>query len=306
MVISASRRTDIPAFYSQWFYNRLKEGFVLVQNPMNPKMISRISLTPGIIDCIVFWTRNPKELMKRLDELDEYHYYFLFTITAYGRDLEWRSPSKNEAIDTFIELSRKIGKEKVIWRYDPILLSDKIDDEFHVRNFGYIAERLHSYTERCIISFLDMYKKCERNLKGFHIKNLDANDMIRVAKLLHRTAERYGIKIVTCAEEIDFTDIGISPGACIDGRLISRICGHPLDSKKDKNQRKTCRCMESVDIGAYNSCSHICLYCYANTGADSVEKNRKLHNPDSPLLIGELPAGGKLLSIGLRIQDSQA
>ncbi|MCP5103597.1 MAG: DUF1848 domain-containing protein, partial [bacterium] len=129
MIISASRRTDIPAFYSRWFFNRLKEGFVMVRNPVNPRMVSRIDLNREPIDAIVFWTKNPREMMKRLDELKEIPYYFLFTVTAYGSDLEKYLAPKDEVIDTFIELSQRIGRERVIWRYDPILLSDKIDED---------------------------------------------------------------------------------------------------------------------------------------------------------------------------------
>jgi hypothetical protein len=262
MIISASRRTDIPAFFTPWFLDCLKEGFVIVQNPMNPNMKRNVSLDPKQVDLIVFWTKNPRNLMKHLDQLNAYRYYFLFTITPYGPDLEQNVPPKEEVMDTFIELSRMIGKEKVIWRYDPILLSAKIDEDFHVKNFNHMAERLAPYTQRCVISFLDMYKKCERNLNGFDIKKLNADDMTRIGISLRQIAEKSGIEMVTCAEEIDFSGIGIPPGKCIDDRLISKICGHSIETTKDKYQRKACRCVKSIDIGAYNTCKHRCLYCY--------------------------------------------
>jgi len=295
MIISASRRTDIPAFYSQWFLNRLKQGFVMVRNPMNPQMVSKIRLDPDIIDCIVFWTKNPRDMMDKLDQLKRYPYYFLFTITSYGPDLERHLPGKEKIIDTFIELSGKIGKERVIWRYDPVLLSDTIDDNYHYCHFNHIAGRLESYTEKCIFSFLDMYKKCERNLKGFNIKTLDADDMFRLAKMLKQIAAGYHIELTTCAEDIDLSTPGIPHGKCIDDELIGNICGYPLDVKKDKHQRKTCRCVESVDIGAYNTCPHICLYCYANSDARTVKRNMALHNPDSPLLFGQLSGEEKVV-----------
>ena len=294
MIISASRRTDIPAFYSEWFLNRLEQGFVLVRNPMNPQMVSKVNLNPDLIDCIVFWTKNPRPLMKHLHRLRDYHYYFLFTVTPYGRDLERNLPPKEEIIDTFIELSETIGKERVIWRYDPILLNDTVDEAYHRRFFESTAERLQGRTERCIISFIDMYKKCERNLKGFNIEELNSGEMIRMVEILHPPAKRYGIEMVTCAEEIDLSALGVDHGKCIDGELISRICGHPLDVKKDGHQRKTCGCVESIDIGAYNTCNHICLYCYANSDPRRVEQNMALHNPDSPLLLGELSGDEKV------------
>ena len=262
---------------------------------MNPQLVSKISLNPQLIDCIVFWTKNPGNMMKHLDQLKDYHYYFLFTITSYGPELEKSLPPKDEVIETFIELSRKIGKEKVIWRYDPVLITDTIDEEYHYHHFDYIAGKLQPYTGRCIISFLDMYKKCERNLKGFNIKESDPKGMARLAGRLNQVAERCNFEMVTCAEEVDLSPLGINHGKCIDDRLISRITGANLDVKKDKHQRKTCCCVESIDIGAYNTCSHICLYCYANSDARVVQKNTARHHWESPLLLGKLSPGDKIV-----------
>ena len=255
---------------------------------MNPHAVSKISLEPQLIDCIVFWTKNPKNLIPRLDQLKRYRYYFLFTITPYGPDLEKYLPPKTQIIDTFIELSRKIGKEKVNWRYDPIIITGSMDYEYHCRQFTAIAQRLRGFTGRCIISFLDMYKKCERNLKGLNIKESSPDEMTRLADALNRTAGENDMEMVTCAEEMDFSSLGVLPGKCIDAELISRIAGYPLDVKKDKHQRITCLCVESIDIGAYNTCPHICLYCYANYDEQAVRKNASRHNPGSPLLLGGL------------------
>ena len=267
----------------------------MVRNPMNPNLVSKIPLSPGLIDCIVFWTKNPRDMMNKLDQLEGYHYYFLFTITPYGRDLERHLPKKEAIIDTFIELSQRIGKERVIWRYDPVLISDTIDENVHQHHFDSIARRLHSHTDRCIISFLDMYKKCKRNLRGFNIKELDVDEMFRLAEMLNRTAMKYHMEMVTCAEEIDLSAIGIDHGKCIDDNLISRLCGYELEVKKDPHQRKTCSCVESIDIGAYNTCNHICLYCYANSDPRIVKQNIALHNPESPLLLGELTGSEKIV-----------
>lgn len=268
----------------------------MVRNPMNPNMVSKIDLNPDLIDCIVFWTKNPRNMMDKLEQLKNYHFYFLFTVTSYGPDLEQCLPEKDEIINTFIELSEKTGREKVIWRYDPILLTDTIGEDYHQRQFEYIARRLHSYTETCIFSFLDMYKKCERNLKGTQIRELSPDEMVRLAEKLNLIAGSYGIEMVTCAEEIDLSPIGIHHGKCIDDRLVSRICGYPVDVNKDSRQRKTCGCVESIDIGAYNTCNHICLYCYANTDADTVRRNMALHNHDSPLMLGELTGHEKIIA----------
>lgn len=266
----------------------------MVRNPMNPLQVRRIDLNPDRIDCIVFWTKNPRAMMAELDRLKAYYFYFLFTITPYGPDLEKNLPKKNEVIDTFIELSRRIGKERVIWRYDPIILSDKIDEDFHHRHFDYLADRLHGYTERCIISFLDMYKKCAWNLKELNIKAPDPDDMMRLAGIVVKIAGQYSIELMTCAEEMDLSGLGIHHGKCIDDELISKICGRPLVLKKDPHQRKTCRCVESIDIGAYDTCPHHCLYCYANSEVENVKRNAALHDPGSPLLFGQLSGKEKI------------
>lgn len=295
MIISVSRRSDIPAFYSDWFLNRLNEDFVLVRNPMNPNLVSRINLDEEFVDCLVFWTKNPAPLLEKLDRLKNYHYYFLFTITSYGRDLEINLPPKEKVVDTFIKLSKKIGKEKVIWRYDPILLTDKIDFNYHYKYFAYLAGKLESYTDRCIISFLDMYNKCKRNLAGFNIRLPDNSEMREIAGNLYTIAGKYNIAVQTCAEAIDLSDSGIQPGKCIDDRLVNEITGKNLEIPKDKYQRKTCCCVESVDIGAYNTCSHLCLYCYANANREAVKQNAARHNSQSPLLFGKLTDRDKIV-----------
>ncbi len=294
MIVSASRRSDIPAFYSEWFLNRLKEGYVLVRNPMNPAAVSRVNLKPGSIECIVFWTKNPEMMLGKLDRLKPYPYYFLFTITPYGRNLEKNLPPKENIIKTFITLAGKIGKEKVTWRYDPILLTDRIDRDYHYEHFEYLARQLAAYTDRCIISFLDMYQKCKRNLAGFNIILPGESEMREIAGNLNIIAEKYNIIMETCAEDIDLSGVGIRPGKCVDNRLINRITGKNLEIPRDKHQRKTCRCVESVDIGAYNTCGHHCLYCYANSNREAVIRNAARHDPQSPLLFGHLTPRDKI------------
>jgi len=267
----------------------------MVRNPMNPQSVSKITLNPHLIDCIVFWTKNPQKMMKHLEQLKGYCYYFLFTITPYGGDLEKFLPPKDQVIEMFIELSRRIGKERVIWRYDPVIFTNSLDFNYHCREFDAIAQRLNGFTEKCITSFLDMYKKCRRNLMGFEIIEIKPEEKVRLISYMNQAARNYDIHLVTCAEAMDFSSPDVPPGKCIDDRLIARIAGFPLNVKKDRNQRKNCKCVESIDIGAYNTCPHICLYCYANYDEHVVGKNSARHNPDSPLLIGQLSPSDKIV-----------
>jgi DNA repair photolyase len=290
MIISASRRTDIPAFYSDWFVNRLNKGFLYVKNPFNANQISNIKLSPEIIECIVFWTKNPKKMLNKLKAIDDfgYKYYFQFTVTSYDESIEKNVPRKKEIINTFKKLSDKIGPDKVIWRYDPIFITDKFNIEYHIKWYEYLAKNLNGYTDRCIISFIDMYKKCERNLKEINVEQADISQKRLLAKEFSNTAHSFNLNIETCAEETEFKEEGINPGKCIDDILISKIINSPLSINKDKTQRQECGCVQSVDIGSYNTCRHGCKYCYANYSRKSVENNCSVHDKYSPLITGNL------------------
>jgi hypothetical protein len=289
MIISASRRTDIPAFYSEWFVKRIRAGYVLVRNPLNGKQISKISLSPEIVDCIVFWSKYPANIIKYLPELREYNYYFLFTVNSYDESIEPGVPPKPQIVDTFKRLSDLIGPEKVIWRYDPVFFTEKFNYSHHLRHFEESAATLCGKTEKCIISFLDLYKKCERNMRGLNFKVPDSAEVLRIAEEIAAVGRTYKIRIETCAEPADFEAFGIKAAKCIDGELISRISGRPLKLRKDKNQRKECGCVESIDIGAYDTCPHNCLYCYANLNKKLAGDNYRRHNPDSELINGKIP-----------------
>ena len=294
MILSASRRTDIPAFYSQWFFNRIKEGFVYVRNPMNIHQVSKIQLSPNVIDCIVFWSKNPRPMLNRLNELRSYMYYFQFTINPYDIRLEQNVPTKNGIVDTFKELSLKIGPERVIWRYDPIILTDTISIEYHIKYFEELAKRLQGSTNTCVISFLDLYKKTERNLRNTTARELQINEMLDLARNLAIIAAKYGMKVQSCAEKIELDCVGIKHGRCIDSVLIEDLLGVKLVVTKDKNQRPECGCVQSIDIGEYNTCRHNCKYCYANFNPGRVMEKAQKHNPYSPLLIGELGPDDKI------------
>jgi len=294
MIVSVSRRTDIPAFYSEWFYNRIKEGFVYVVNPFNTKQVSKIELIPETVDCFVFWTKDAEPMLERLDEIKDFKYYFQFTITSYRDDVELGTRMKKDIINTFKMLSNKIGKEKVVWRYDPIFLNDFYTKEYHYEWFEKFCVLLEGYTEKCVISFLDLYKKTERNTKELNISAFNENNMNDIAKQLAIIASKYNIEIETCSEGIDLSQHGIKKGKCIDDKLVSKIIGEPISVKKDDTQREVCGCVKSIDVGQYNTCKHHCLYCYANFNNKSVQDNSLKHDPNSPLLIGNLTGDEKI------------
>ena len=287
MIISASRRTDISTYYSEWFFNRLREGYVLVRNPMNARQISRISLSPEAVDGIVFWTKNPVPMLSRLGELEPYPYYFQFTLTAYGRDVEPNLPGKNGVlIPAFQELSRMAGRERVVWRYDPIFLSDRYTVEYHCRYFRVLAAKLGEYTEKCTVSFLDFYRSTARNMRSLHIREMTAAQQREMMERFSEIAGEYGLYIDTCSEVISLEDLGISHASCVDRERLERIGGYRLNVGRDRNQRKECGCAASVDIGAYDTCGNGCLYCYATDSPPRAAERVRAHRPDSPILFG--------------------
>lgn len=289
MILSVSRRTDVPNYFADWFYNRIKEGFVCVRNPMNPHQISRISLAPEVVDCIVFWTKNPAPMLARLDELSSYHYYFQFTLTGYGRDVECNLPHKKEImIPVFQTLSEKIGSKRVVWRYDPILFNEVYTPEYHLNAFRQIAQALNGYTNQCVISFVDTYAKNQASMKKLGVYEFPGQELLEFVRELNNTANANGIKVVSCAEQMDLAQCGVEHSSCIDKRRMEEIIGYNIEVGKDKNQRAECGCMESVDIGTYNTCKSGCKYCYANHSAESVIRNVEMYDLYSPLLCGTI------------------
>lgn len=258
MIISASRRTDIPSFFAKEFVEKLNRGYTFING-------KRISLLPEDVDCIVFWTKNPIPLMKYIGELKDYNYYFQFTVTGYNTDVETNVPSKGKVIiPTFKKLSRLIGKEKVIWRYDPILLTDKYTKEEHYRRFTILARELHKYTEKCIFSYFDFYSHAIENTKDLNVKRFTIQDYEDIAYNLSKIAKQFGLKLETCAEMIDLDKYDIGHAHCIDADLIEKITGKKLNTFKDPTQRKACGCCCSIDVGKYDTCKNGCKYCYAN------------------------------------------
>ncbi len=295
MILSVSRRTDIPNYYWEWFLQRIREGYLYVRNPMNAHQVSKIVLSPEVVDGMVFWTKNPEPMLAGLEQLQAYPYYFQFTLTGYGTDIEPGIPHKRfRMIPVFQQLSHKIGQEKVIWRYDPILFTDKYTPEYHLKAFTEIAEKLQGFTSKCVISSVDLYAKNKQNMEKLHTYFLAGDELFNFSEKLARTAKAHGIKLAACAEETDLTSCGIEPGCCIDRELFEQISGYKIRGGKDKNQRKECGCLESVEVGAYHTCKNGCLYCYANDSAQRVLNNWQHYDANAPLLCGEITEKDKV------------
>ncbi|MEI6846485.1 MAG: DUF1848 domain-containing protein [Chlorobiaceae bacterium] len=299
MIISASRRTDIPAFYGEWFMNRLRAGEVLVRNPMNTKQVTRVYLSPEKVDCIVFWTKNPRDFITYLPQIDSmgYKYYFLFTLTSYDKSVELNVDKKKKILDVFKRLSDTVGKEKVIWRYDPILLTSVFDKDYHYKWFEYLAQNLSGYTDECIISFLSFYNKVKRNMRDIDCL-LPEMPMIELfAECFSEISRKQSISLFTCSHEFDLNKYGIGHAKCVDDQIIEKITGHILNLTKDKSQREECGCVESKDIGIYNSCTHGCLYCYANCNEEKVAFNISGYDPYSSMLCDTLRGNEKIVNL---------
>ena len=284
MIVSASRRTDIPAFYSSWLLRRLREGHVLVPYPRNPKRQGSVRLSPDNVDCLIFWTKNPAPMLPELGALHSlgYRYYFSFTITPYGADLERNLPPKERVLESFLRLSEFLGPKRVDWRFDPILLSDRHPLTWLLDRFGYLCGRLQGATERCIINFIKSYAYL-----GKRFSEPDAATIERSALGLARVAAEYGLPLYHCTGKWDLRHAGILPASCIDRKKIEELTGWPLKGKKDPGQPAYCSCLESVDIGLYDSCGNGCVYCYATTGEDRTRRRMAAHDPASPVLIGQ-------------------
>lgn len=264
MIISASRRTDIPAFFAGWFMEKIRAGAVQVSNPFNPRQIRTVSLRPEDVDGIVFWSKNPAPLMPHLRELNSgYTFYFQFTITIYGREFEPGLPAKEEVIATFKRLSEQLGRERVIWRCDPFIFRRGESPEAMLEKWHQLAEALAPYTEKCIFSFVDFYAKCRKPLTAVDAFEPHLSAKIDFARRIASGCRELNITPHTCAEALPPAELDITPAACIDKVLLSRLSGKPLAVPRAAHQRKECGCAASIDIGTYGSCSHKCIYCYA-------------------------------------------
>ncbi len=307
VIISASRSTDIPAFFSKWFMNRLRRGYIRWVNPFN-QTSEYVSFAETRV--LVFWSKNPKPLIQYLPEIDArgINYYVQFTLNDYTAEgLEPNVPPVSQRVETFKVLSEKLGKNRVIWRFDPLILTDTLTVERITERIAEVATLVRQYTERLVISFADIkvYKKVQNNLAREHVhyREFTPELMVEVAQRLQSLNREWGLKIATCAEGVDLEPYGIEHNRCIDDRLMLDV--FPQDRKlmdflgfqpdffsdpsrpylKDKGQRKECGCIMSKDIGMYDTCHHLCTYCYANTSCKAVENNIRKHNPESDALV---------------------
>ena len=280
MIISASRRTDIPAFYADWLVNRLNAGYCLTKNPYNPTQIRRVSLLTQDVDGIVLWTKNAAPLLPKLSVLEPFSCYFQYSITPYHTDMESGLADKRKVIiPAFVELAKRIVAERVIWRYDPIVITPRYDFEYHVGAFTRLCELLAGSTQKCVISFVIAYKSVAKSLHEVGNIEVSLEDKIRLAESLLQIAKNHGITLCACCESAELYEIGASPIACVDSTMFGKSL------PKDKNQREGCNCAVSVDIGAYNSCMNGCRYCYANHIDSVVRKNYAGHDVNSEFLI---------------------
>lgn len=293
MILQTGMRTDIPAFYSQWFLNRIKAGFVLVRNPYNQNQVSRYEINPEVVDLIGFCTKNPAPLLPYLGQLKNYGQLWSVTITPYDTDIEPNVPPVEEVVESFKKLSLAIGKNSVIWRYDPILLNEKYTVQRHMEDFEKIAVELKGFTDTCVISFIDIYEKFQKLYPD--AKAVSEEDQIALGKKLIEIAGKNGMKLRTCAEGKILEPYGADCRGCHTLDLYERALDCTLDLPKSlPQQRKECNCILGTDIGAYNSCLHMCKYCYANGSSDMIRINYQNHNPASPFLIGNLLPGDKI------------
>ncbi len=292
MIINTGQRTDIPAFYAAWFANRLKEGFVCVRNPYNPNQVSRYVLDPSVVDAIGFCTKNPAPMFPYMGLLKDYGQYWFVTITPYGRDIEPNVPDKHRLLENFKKLSDMVGIHSVGWRYDPIFLSERYTMDYHIRAFEQIALALDGYTETAVISFIDLYPKVRRNFP--EAQEVEAKQRLTLGRELISIAAAHGMTVRPCAEGDGLAAFGADCRGCMRVSDYEKAIGKPLDVPKKKGARAECACYLACDIGAYNTCRHLCKYCYANEEPSKVMAQSRQHDPGSPFLIGGFRDGDKI------------
>ena len=286
MILNTGLRTDIPGFFSEWFYNRIDDGFVYVRNPYAKNQIYSYRLDPELIDCIIFCTKNPKPMFENLEKIDKFNQYWHITITPYEKEIEPNVPPMNDVLESFKYLSKKLGKENVTLRYDPIFINEKYTLEKHIESFEYIINSLSDYTTEAIISFIDLYEKTKRNFPK--AREVTKDERLKLGKEFAQIGKKNNITIKTCVEGTELDKFGIDSSGCMTKEVIERAINKNLNIPKQKARNGECYCLLNNDIGEYNTCAHGCLYCYANSNKKLVKRNLKLHDPKSPILIGEI------------------
>ena len=292
MILNTGQRTDIPAFYPKWFANRIKEGFVCVRNPYNPIQVSRYKINPEVVDVIGFCSKNPEPFFPYLDLIKDYGQFWYVTITAYGKDIEPRVPDKERVMESFKYLSGKVGINAIGWRYDPIFISDKYTVDYHLKTFEKMASTLEGYTNIVVISFIDLYEKVKRNFP--EVKAVPEKERIFLGREIIRIAREHGMIVKPCGEGNFLEKYGADCSGCMTIADYERAIGKKLKVSAIKPPRQECTCFLSGDIGAYDTCGHLCRYCYANNDVSQVDLNLKNHDPDSPFLCGNYRPDDKI------------
>ena len=284
MILNVSGRTDIVAFYSKWFMNRYRKGFVDVRNPFNPKMVSRIYFED--VDAIMFCTKNPLPILKYLKEIDK-PIIFHVTLTSYHKDIEPNVPNKDKIIEAIKELSNIVGIDNLSIRYDPLFISDKYNIEYHKKAFDRLCLLLDGYVKKIIISFIDDYKNVRKNEKNLNYRNFTEDDYQEIGLSFSASARKHGMTVQTCFEDRNLSEYGFNIGECISHELAYILTGKKYPNWKARKEQK-CNCVQMVDIGVYNTCNHLCKYCYANYDEKQVSSNILKHDENSSLLIGHI------------------
>ena len=275
MILNTGSRTDIPAYYSDWFYERVRAGEVLVRNPYYPTQITRYRLDPAVVDALVFCTKNPLPMLERLSMLDAFTMFWFVTITPYGREIEPHVPDKNLIAEAFCRLSESVGRERVSFRYDPVFLNETYSVQHHVEKFG-----------QCVVSFIDLYEKTRRNFPD--ARSVGKEEQERLIAAFSEIAVKQHLQIHLCCENRSLVRQNVDADGCLSQSVLERAIGCRLKVPQQKRARDGCPCLLGADIGAYNTCGHECLYCYANYDSRTVRENRLQHDPRSPLLIGHV------------------
>ncbi len=283
MIIQIGNRTDIPAFYSEWFANRLREGFVLVRNPFNPLSVTRYILDPSVVDLLIFCSKNPEPMLRYMDLLNPYHQYWFVTITPYGKDIEPNVPDKSLVMDTFIRLSSIVGAGNMCWRYDPIFIDEIWTVDRHIESFREMCRILCGSTRVAVISFIDLYEKVKRNFP--EVRTVPFGTQMELTPAFVEIGRQYGLTIKPCGEAKELEKTGADCSGCMTQKIFEASVGRNLILPANPGNRAECACYITGDIGAYNTCGHFCRYCYANADRAAVKSSMKQHDPKSPLLI---------------------
>lgn len=287
MIINTGSRTDTVQYYTNWLLKRFEDGFVYSRNPLFPNKVTKYELNPSVLDCVVFCSKNYEPILDRITEITgRFNTYFHYTITAYGKDIEPNVPNIDTSIETLIKLSNIVGQQRIAWRYDPILLTDKYTKEVHYKTFNYLAESLSPYVDRCIFSFVEMYKKLKTNMPEIIL--LSEEDKNEIAKNIGALAKKHNLAIQTCASIDNYEQYGIQKSGCMTSEILGNANNIIFKNVRHSGNRQGCNCIENRNIGDYDTCPNGCKYCYANKNPQIAKRNYLKHNPNDMMIIGNL------------------